>query len=269
MTPRPHLFIATPCYGGLVTQVYMQSILALQQHAPEAGYDLTLALLAHDALISRARNTLVGRFLAEPRATHLFFIDSDIGFTPEQVTRLLRAGKDIVAGIYPLKTERWDAAARARLEAGEGVETAGLLYVGEPCEGPARREEDGFVTADYAGTGFMLIQRHVIERMIAAYPETRYRHAFILSNLAGETGYNHALFDTMIDPDTEAYLSEDYTFCRRWRLLGGTIWLDLRSSLTHVGAHDFRGNPPARLNPGRAGTPLSPAGGPSAVAPAA
>jgi hypothetical protein len=249
MTSRPHLFIATPCYGGLVTQSYLQSILALQQHAPQAGYDLTLALLAHDALISRARNTLVGQFLAEPRATHLFFIDSDIGFTPDQVSRLVEARKDIVAGLYPLKTERWDEAAHARLAAGEGVETAGLVYVGEPCQGPARREENGFVTADYAGTGFMLIQRHVIERMIAAYPETRYRHAFILSNDAAEGRFNYALFDTMIDPETEAYLSEDYTFCRRWRLLGGTIWLDLRAMLSHTGAHEFRGNPALRLTP--------------------
>lgn len=248
MTERPHLFIATPCYGGLVTQTYMQSILALQQHAPEAGYDLSLALLAHDALISRARNTLVGQFLRDPRATHLFFIDSDIGFTPEQVTRLVNARRDVVAGVYPIKTQRWDEAARARLAAGESLETAGLVYVGEPSQGAARREENGFVTADYAGTGFMLIQRHVLERMIAAYPETRYRHAFILSNVAPDGGFDYALFDTEIDPDTEAYLSEDYTFCRRWRLLGGTIWLDLHARLSHTGHHEFHGNPAIRLS---------------------
>jgi hypothetical protein len=27
-----------------------------------------------------------------------------------------------------------------------------------------------------------------------------------------------------------------------WRALGGTIWLDLRSKLTHVGTHDFVGD---------------------------
>jgi hypothetical protein len=29
---RPHIFIATPCYGGVVTQAYMQSIIAVDLH---------------------------------------------------------------------------------------------------------------------------------------------------------------------------------------------------------------------------------------------
>jgi hypothetical protein len=52
----------------------------------------------------------------------------------------------------------------------------------------------------------------------------------------------YALFDCMIDPETGVYLSEDYAFCRRWRAIGGEIWLDLESKLTHTGSYSFRGN---------------------------
>ena len=41
---------------------------------------------------------------------------------------------------------------------------------------------------------------------------------------------HHALFECMIDPETKEYLSEDFGFCRRWRALGGKIWLDVEGA---------------------------------------
>ncbi|HTW27624.1 MAG TPA: hypothetical protein VME92_10890 [Acetobacteraceae bacterium] len=247
MHNRPHVFIATPCFGGLVTQMYMQSVIALMQRAGPDGYDLSLAMLGQDALITRSRNTLVARFLSVPTASHLLFIDGDIGFEPEQVTRMLRFGKDLVAGMYPLKALHWDPRAEARLRQGEAAATAAMLYVGRFSEGPDAARQDGFVTAQFAGTGFMLISRHCIERMIGAYPQTRYRSAHVFPLPKGPEGDRYALFDCMIDQETGEYLSEDYTFCRRWRDLGGEVWLDARGVLTHCGTAEFRGDPATRF----------------------
>ena len=74
---RPMVFIATPCFGGLVSQHYMQSVVRLIQFASQANFDAALALLGHDSLITRSRNTLVSQFLNTPKATHLLFIDAD------------------------------------------------------------------------------------------------------------------------------------------------------------------------------------------------
>jgi hypothetical protein len=52
----------------------------------------------------------------------------------------------------------------------------------------------------------------------------------------------YALFDTMIDPVSRRYLSEDYTFCRLWQMMGGDVFLDPRTGLNHVGHYTFKGN---------------------------
>ena len=246
---QPHIFIATPCYGGVVTQGYMQSIIALMTASSLREIGATLALLGQDALITRSRNTLVSHFTAHSEATHLLFIDADISFAPDAVFRLLDAEKPLIAGIYPLKAYHWDRAFRERSASGEAIETAGLHYVGRPDINGTLLRDGGVVTADFAGTGFMLIERATIERMIEAYPETAYRatDAYIATSNAPSQAY--ALFDCMIDPDTTTYRSEDFTFCRRWQRIGGQVWLDTGARLTHSGASDFIGDPATRFGP--------------------
>ena len=174
------------------------------------------------------------------------FIDADIGFPVEQVLRMLDFDQDVVAGMYPLKRLDYDAAAIQRVKDGEPLQTAQLRYVGLPCQGAERQEKNGFVTGVYAGAGFLLIRRGALERMAEAYPETHYRGAHNTAH--PNTSPNlYALFDCMIEPDTGDYLSEDYAFCKRWRAIGGTVWLDTRSRLTHVGPHDFIGDASVRF----------------------
>lgn len=235
-----HLFIATPCYGGLVYQRYMQSICALMLAARNDGSRVSVQLLGNDSLITRARNTLVSMFL-DSDATHLLFIDADIGFSLEEVVRLVRHDRDVVAGAYPLKIIHTGPEVAAHVEGGEPLATAILRYVGVPMDADERVQEGGFVTAEYAGTGFMLIRREALERMIAAYPETRFSAAHDRSE-PNESPNLYALFDCMIDPDTREYLSEDYTFCRRWRDIGGEVWLDTQSRLQHTGPWEFAGD---------------------------
>jgi hypothetical protein len=242
---RPMVFLATPCFGGLVSQHYMQSVISLIQLAGHAGFDATLALLGHDSLITRSRNTLVAQFLNTPAATHLLFIDADICFAPEQIYHMLSFDQDFVAGIYPLKVIDWSNAAikRAALRE-EGFQTAPLLYVGTLCAGDELERRGRFATGVYCGGGFMLIKREVILQMIEAYPDTRYKSVHAYSN--AKTQENYALFECMIDPETKAYISEDFGFCQKWRDLGGKIWLDTEGKLTHIGSYSFNGDPSPR-----------------------
>ncbi|MFT8897805.1 MAG: hypothetical protein ABF968_12730 [Acetobacter sp.] len=250
----PHVFIATPCFGGLVTQTYMQSIIGCMAMAQHHGIELTLSLVGNDALITRSRNTLLHQFFTQSDASHILFVDSDIGFAPDAVPRLVAAGKDLVAGLYPLKDRYWDSLTNVLTKRGEPTETASLRYVGESAslheQHPGDGTDTGLVKAGYAGTGFMLISRQVVQRMIEAYPETRYKRIDApvgQDNSAAVETDAYALFDCMIDPETGTYLSEDFTFCKRWRDLGGEVWLDTGLKLSHTGASTFTGDPSLRL----------------------
>ncbi len=249
-----HIFLATPCYGGVVTQGYMQSVFGMMQRAQNDGYDITLALLGQDALITRSRNTLLAHFMENKSATHILFVDGDISFDADLVHRLLIASKDLVAACYPLKTFYWDAYSEQRLKQGEPPSTAGLRYVGELCQGVLAKREGNLATATYVGTGFMLISRTVIDQMIVGYPETRYDNIHAHHESRTKVNVPYALFDCMIDPVTKTYLSEDFTFCHRWRALGGEIWLDTKSQLTHTGPTDFSGAPTKFFEAERAAT---------------
>lgn len=247
MSAAPLIMIATPCFGGVVTQVYMTSVLRLIQSSPAAGFGTTLAMLGYDSLIPRARATLVGSFLDNPAATHLLFIDADIGFDPDQVVRLLAADKEFAAALYPVKALDWEQMPERCTRGAEPLPQGPLNYVGTFCRGKDAKRDGDFATAIYAGGGFQLIRRSVIEKMVAAYPQTKFSRLLAMPTGERPSENLYALFDTFIDQNTGEYLSEDYAFCRRWRDLGGEIWLDRNSRLTHVGIFDYRGEHSARL----------------------
>ena len=101
--------IMTPSHDGKYFHNYTVSLLNLVIEAQKIGMSLQVVLHRGESLITRARNDCVAKFLANPQWTHLFWIDSDIGFSIEAALRLLLSDHDIAAGVYPLKRENWPA----------------------------------------------------------------------------------------------------------------------------------------------------------------
>jgi hypothetical protein len=244
MTERIHLVVATPCFGGQVSSIYASSIFALQRalHGM-SNVDLKVHLRDGDALITRARANLVTLFLDDPSATHLLFVDADIGFAPEQIYRLIESGADVVAGCYPIKRVNWDKAKRAIEANRPNLVAASLDYVLEIDDPDRVVVVNGFTRVRYAGTGFLMIRRHVLEKMCAhpAYAPLQFFREHSRDALVGSAN-RFALFECMIDPSTGTYLSEDFAFCKRWTDIGGEIWADLGSKLDHVGPSVFHGD---------------------------
>lgn len=243
--PKPvHILVATPCYGGLLHRGFFHSILNLQKMCQIYGYQITVHTLGNESLIPRGRNFYVSLLLGNPHITHLFFIDSDITFNPENVIRMIQFQKGVVCGIYPKKGVNWENILKLSKEEGvakENIEKIGLEYVINFPEGNVQ-VENGFLKCLYAGTGFMLIQRDVVEKLKDLHPETKYINDVGGYNLPETIDNFYALFDCFICPKTKRYLSEDYAFCQRALDAGYDIWVDLTCNLTHTGTYSFEGS---------------------------
>ena len=248
MTTPARLFLATPCYGCVLSTAFLLSLLELEAACKRRGVGLVLELVGNESLVQRARNILAAKFLASD-CTHLLFIDADIGFSPDAVFRLLDADKDVACGTYPKKSVDWDAvASKLDQRGGEPTHMMGLDYnlnLGEQ----SAEVRDGFVRVLDAATGFMLIRRSVLERMA-----DRYRDELLCVNdLPGDrtdpryVAEYVALFDCMIDPKTRRYLSEDFSFNRRAQAMGIETWADLASPLCHVGNYVYEGDVRQRI----------------------
>jgi len=252
-TMRP-LFM-TPTSGVSVTTNYVTSMISLVNAAWSRSLSCHTRLGPADSLVTRARSAALAYFLRETTFTHLFWIDGDVGFSPDAAFRLLLSGHDVVAAPYPVKTIFWPeegltAASRADFD------MATTFYPVNAARGNQRMalkvDKDGFMEVSEAPTGFMAIKRRVFEKMMAHYPELAFTPDEAPSG--GLTGFSWRFFDVMVEPETNRYLSEDYAFCRRWRDMGGSVFIDTTAKLTHQGAHLFQGDYAASLatRPGNA-----------------
>jgi hypothetical protein len=107
-------------------------------------------------------------------------------------------------------------------------------------------DRDGFMEVREAPTGFMCIKRQVFDRLIEAYPDMRYVPDWPKGTYP-EGGVHYRFFDVMVDPESRRYLSEDYGFCRIWEAIGGKIFVDANSDLSHQGERLYTGDFAATL----------------------
>jgi len=212
-TTRVH--ICMPCYGGMLTESCFMSYIKWSNTCRQLGLDWTMETMTNESLISRARNTLTAKFLHNKESTHLMFIDADIGWEPWHLLVMLNRDVDVIGGLYPMKSlpVKWC------VNGFDGAE-----------EGA-----DGLQEVSKTGTGFMLIKRHVFDKL-NAHPATR---PFINDiGLPAELNpHMKTYFDTAVRENR--YYSEDWTFCENWRDIGGKVWVDKRILLKHTGTYVF------------------------------
>jgi hypothetical protein len=248
MSTDVNLSIATPCFGGQLSVIYAASLFKLQKALRVANQvDLKILFKDGDALVTRARASLVAQFLDDPKATHLLFVDADIGFEPDQVMRLIQCGADVCAAIYPIKRVDWDKVRNVMRDGRPNPGAAALSYVFDVDNPGAVVTRGEFARVRYAGTGFLMVRRRALERMCAHYANLKYKRDHS-DDAAVASEHRFALFDCLID-ENGTYLSEDYSFCKRWTDIGGEIWADLGSKLNHVGPLVFRGDLSSQFMP--------------------
>lgn len=207
--------IAMPCYGGMLTESTFMSFIRFSNTARELGINWTLETLVNESLISRARNTLVAKFLHRKDASHLMFIDADIGWDSWHLLLLLSRNKDVIGGLYPMKSMP-------------------VQWVVNSFPG-AETDTEGLQEVSKTGTGFMLIKKEVFHKLDEHPAVKPYKNDTGLNAMYDQ--YLRTYFDTAVKNDR--YYSEDWNFCENYRDIGGKIYVDKRILLKHTGSYVY------------------------------
>jgi len=244
------IFLGMPMYGGMLTENTMHGLLQLQQWSMANGVGMRVQTMGNESLITRARNTIVSMMMDQTDyvATHLLFIDADIGFNAENIQRLICADKDVVCGIYPRKHIHWEKVI-AEFKKNPNItedelEVKSLGYNLNFDDPQNVKMENGFCKVSEAATGMMLVKREVFRTMMKKFPERKYESDQIINGKSFKSDNCYDLF--AVGPYQTAkqkrYLSEDYYFSRLWQECGGEIWADMAMPLTHFGNRAFKGH---------------------------
>jgi hypothetical protein len=237
------IFVATPCYGGMCTGYYAQSLLMMQAAFSAKGIEAAVSMLFNESLITRARNAMAHAFL-QTDSTHLLFIDSDLRWDGNGVIAMIEADKEVICGIYPKKEINWHTVAQAAKTIENPKDLAShtaswvinLVDYAGSVEVPVDKPFEIWA----GGTGMMLIKREVFEKLMDVTPQ--YSNDMVdLNDGIKDRELIYNFFDTSIEPGTNRLLSEDYHFCRQWRLLEGKIWCAPWMTAAHIGTYVFEG----------------------------
>ena len=261
------LFVATPMYGGQCAGMYTRSIADLAAICAKYQIQLQLYFLFNESLITRARNYCVDEFMRS-NATHLMFIDSDIGFDPNDVLAMLalmtdESEYDVMGGPYPKKCISWEKIKQA-VDKGVADQNPNVLedFVGDfvfnpvidPGEisKPIRLDEPAEVLE--IGTGFMMIRRETFDKYLGQFPDILYRPDHVRTEAFDGSREIGMYFQAEIDPVSKRYLSEDYLFCQNSRKAGMKVWLCPWMHLQHAGFYTFGGKLAALASIGASAT---------------
>lgn len=217
------VFLALPCYTGSLAVLTYKSLMHDTFRLALAGTQVRVFDELGHADIYLLRAQLLANFLADKTATDLVMVDSDVGWEPLGLQKLLSHDVDVVAGVYPKRQEPLTFMFRSCREDGEAL-------MGDPAT--------GLIEVWGVPGGFLRIRRAAAEKMVANYKDLE---AWCNTSPGNRVS---RLFDPYWYNDEEGVnrvLSEDFAFCQRWRDIGGKVYMDPSISMAHVGTKAYMG----------------------------
>lgn len=221
--------VARVCYSVQRQMRSLRDVIVLDNQGP---------LIAGNVDIVRARDRFARVFLWETDATHLLWWDEDVLVgtgQPEDlqiVQSLVTIGHDCVG--VPYRRKKDEEEYPYRIDGKDGERTTLAVKFG--C-----------VPVDFLAFGFMMTSRKCVQSMWDAYKADRWyfdvdkrKHHLSVSMF----GLQYT--DTVPGPDGQPWrtmLSEDYSFCRSYRAIGGRVQMFVGegSPVGHIGSTVFRG----------------------------
>ena len=215
------IMIGLPCMGGIISEKTTMGLFNLGKGLVRNNIHHGILTLANSSLITQARSKIANFFINNTEHEYLFFLDSDIGFNPEDVLKLISHNVPIVSGAYPMKT----------------IPEKYCVDIVQP-----EQRMGDLIKIGGNGMGFVLIHRQVYLDSAKADRGLKY----IPSDYHSDTPHSKAEFENSYHYFSEmrlgtSFASEDKSFFYRAQKVGYDIWLDTTIKLNHTGYHIYQG----------------------------
>ena len=244
---NPNVMIAVPTYDRKIYSETALTIMDTIERIRQRGGLASLFFGEGYAIIHHARNAIITKFLSNPEATHLLFVDADMAFSGETIVEMLRFNVPFVGIPYVQKSYANEQTARYQpkdLDTFHQLATRWTVKFENPgvlagtCSPVSRGQ---FARILRIGAGVILLRRDMIETMVATFANTAYTWDGPLASSNPQLNRFYDLFGTMVDSNG-LFIGEDYAFCDRWiQQCGGEIWCNLNARCTHLGHHEYSG----------------------------
>jgi glycosyltransferase involved in cell wall biosynthesis len=142
MPPTETISVGIPCWRTNIQTLFLKSLceILLNRDLP-----IVEVYIAQNLNVASARNEIVEK----TKGTHILMIDPDMHFTSEDVKKLFKADKNIIAGLYfRRKSPHYPLMFKK-----QGIQYHSIL-----------KYPRGIMEVDGAGTGFMMIKREVFKK---------------------------------------------------------------------------------------------------------
>jgi len=237
---EPHIFIATPAYGGKVDLPYLESLLSLKDFFHTKKIASTFRSISNSDIVM-TRNAFASILMQDETYSHILFIDADMSFHPSAVLKLINSRHDVCGAIYNGRTLDFELLVQKaqQLKDKKSILSHSLRYNVRPIGNPRTIQlVNGFVKNKGIGMGLCLISRKSLIDLIATghiqeKPESwRMKFKDVLK------GKLYGFFDVIDSEDGP--LSEDYSFCWKWiNYCNGDVWGLATDKVGHTGPVTF------------------------------
>jgi hypothetical protein len=217
------VFMFVPGFGQIVSAATFMTTHAIQQAFTSKSIAGSVSTLSFPDIAELRSMATTIWYDTMPDVQYMLFIDSDMGFAPDMVLDMMHFDEPLVGAIYPQRNlpTSW---------AGSGT-------------GEAMTQRRGnFMEVEGVGMGCTLIRRDVITAMLTKFPELIDGRISLQPyfKILQSAGANRLLrvFDKM-NVENRGWVSEDLSFCIRWRMCGGQVWAAVGYRISHVGPYDY------------------------------
>lgn len=191
----PNISIGIPTRGEISIETTMCLIYAMQKTPCNVHLNFHKGTYIHEL-----RNDIIKEAI-DKGADYMMFIDSDMVFDPDGIAKLLSHKKDIVGGMYNMKSLPLVSTIKLEDENGNRLHSTEAQI------------PDKLFKCYAVPTGFMLIRLEAIKNM--KYP-----------------------FDFDREEDG-SLIGEDVNFCIRARKMGLEVWCDPTIKIGHIGTYVY------------------------------